>query len=105
MEPSGASVQSRPSRRAGCTRRRSCAVGTDAFRTSLAASSRPLAKISVDNCAVVQNGYGTEVQGEATNPSDRQDRSERRQADRITRSDRTSRSRQLEERGMIADAN
>jgi hypothetical protein len=36
-------------------------------------------------------------------PNDRQDR-ERRQADRITRSDRTSRSRQPEERGMIADA-
>jgi TIR domain len=33
----------------------------------LAASSRPQAKISVDNYAVVQNGYGTEVQGEATN--------------------------------------
>jgi WhiB family redox-sensing transcriptional regulator len=37
-------------------------------------------------------------------PNDRQDRGERRQADRITRSDRTSRSRQSEERGMIADA-
>ena len=37
-------------------------------------------------------------------PNDRQDRGERRQADRITRSDRTSRSRQPEERGMIADA-
>jgi len=37
-------------------------------------------------------------------PNDRQDRGERRQADRITRSDRTSRSRQPEERGMVADA-
>jgi WhiB family redox-sensing transcriptional regulator len=37
-------------------------------------------------------------------PNDPQDRGERRQADRITRSDRTSRSRQPEERGMIADA-
>ena len=31
------------------------------------ASSRPPAKITVDNYAVVPNGYGTEVQGEATN--------------------------------------
>jgi TIR domain len=30
-------------------------------------SSRPSAKITVDNYAVVPNGYGTEVQGEATN--------------------------------------
>jgi WhiB family transcriptional regulator, redox-sensing transcriptional regulator len=37
-------------------------------------------------------------------PNDRQDRGERRQADCISRSDRTSRSRQSEERGMIADA-
>jgi TIR domain len=32
-----------------------------------AASSRSPAKITVDNYAVVPNGYGTEVQGEATN--------------------------------------
>ena len=31
------------------------------------ASSRPPAKITVDNYAVAPNGYGTEVQGEATN--------------------------------------
>lgn len=31
------------------------------------ASSRPPAKITVDNYAVVPNSYGTEVQGEATN--------------------------------------
>jgi hypothetical protein len=31
------------------------------------ASSRPPARITVDNHAVVPNGYGTEVQGEATN--------------------------------------
>jgi hypothetical protein len=31
------------------------------------ASSRPRAKITVDNYAVVPSGYGTEVQGEATN--------------------------------------
>jgi hypothetical protein len=37
-------------------------------------------------------------------PSDRQGRGERRQADRATRSDRTSRSHQSEERGMVADA-
>jgi hypothetical protein len=37
-------------------------------------------------------------------PSDRQGRGERRQADRSTRSDRTSRSHQPEERGMVADA-
>jgi hypothetical protein len=37
-------------------------------------------------------------------PSDRQGRGERRQADRATRSDRTSRSHQPEERGMVADA-
>jgi hypothetical protein len=37
-------------------------------------------------------------------PSDRQRRGERRQADRATRSDRTSRSHQPEERGMVADA-
>jgi WhiB family transcriptional regulator, redox-sensing transcriptional regulator len=36
--------------------------------------------------------------------SDRQGRGERRQADRPTRSDRTSRSHQPEERGMVADA-
>jgi WhiB family transcriptional regulator, redox-sensing transcriptional regulator len=36
--------------------------------------------------------------------SDRQGRGERRQADRTTRSDRTSRSHQPEERGMVADA-
>jgi hypothetical protein len=36
--------------------------------------------------------------------SDRQGRGERRQADRATRSDRTSRSHQPEERGMVADA-
>jgi WhiB family transcriptional regulator, redox-sensing transcriptional regulator len=36
--------------------------------------------------------------------SDRQRRGERRQADRATRSDRTSRSHQPEERGMVADA-
>jgi hypothetical protein len=36
--------------------------------------------------------------------SDRQGRGERRQADRATRSDRTSRSRQPQERGMVADA-
>jgi hypothetical protein len=36
--------------------------------------------------------------------SDRQGRGERRQADRSTRSDRTSRSHQPEERGMVADA-
>jgi hypothetical protein len=36
--------------------------------------------------------------------SDRQGRGERRQADRATRSDRTSRSRQPEYRGMVADA-
>ena len=35
--------------------------------------------------------------------SDRQGRGERRQADRSTRSDRTSRSHQPEERGMVAD--
>jgi hypothetical protein len=37
-------------------------------------------------------------------PSDRQGRGERRQTDRTTRSDRTSRSHQPEERGMVADA-
>jgi hypothetical protein len=37
-------------------------------------------------------------------PSDRQGRGERRQADRSTRSDRTSRSHQPQERGMVADA-
>jgi WhiB family redox-sensing transcriptional regulator len=37
-------------------------------------------------------------------PSDRQGRGERRQADRSTRSDRTSRSHQPEEQGMVADA-
>ena len=37
-------------------------------------------------------------------PSDRQRRGERRQADRATRSDRTSRSHQPQERGMVADA-
>jgi WhiB family transcriptional regulator, redox-sensing transcriptional regulator len=37
-------------------------------------------------------------------PSDRQGRGERRQADRATRSDRTSRSHQPDERGMVADA-
>jgi hypothetical protein len=37
-------------------------------------------------------------------PSDRQGRGERRQADRSTRSDRTSRSHQPKERGMVADA-
>jgi hypothetical protein len=37
-------------------------------------------------------------------PSDRQGRGQRRQADRSTRSDRTSRSHQPEERGMVADA-
>jgi WhiB family transcriptional regulator, redox-sensing transcriptional regulator len=37
-------------------------------------------------------------------PSDRQGRSERRQADRATRSDRASRSHQPEARGMVADA-
>jgi WhiB family transcriptional regulator, redox-sensing transcriptional regulator len=37
-------------------------------------------------------------------PSDRQGRGERRQADRATRSERTSRSHQPEERGMVADA-
>jgi hypothetical protein len=37
-------------------------------------------------------------------PSDRQGRAERRQADRGSRSDRTSRSYQLEERGVVADA-
>jgi hypothetical protein len=36
--------------------------------------------------------------------SDRQGRGQRRQADRSTRSDRTSRSHQPEERGMVADA-
>jgi hypothetical protein len=36
--------------------------------------------------------------------SNRQGRGERRQADRSTRSDRTSRSHQPEERGMVADA-
>jgi hypothetical protein len=36
--------------------------------------------------------------------SDCQGRDERRQADRSTRSDRTSRSHQPEERGMVADA-
>ena len=36
--------------------------------------------------------------------SDRQGRGERRQADRATRSDRTSRSHQPDERGMVADA-
>jgi hypothetical protein len=36
--------------------------------------------------------------------SDRQRHGERRQADRATRSARTSRSHQLEERGMVADA-
>jgi hypothetical protein len=36
--------------------------------------------------------------------SDRQGRGERREADRSTRSDRTSRSHQPEERGMVADA-
>jgi hypothetical protein len=36
--------------------------------------------------------------------SDRQGRGERRQADRAARSDRTSRSHQPEERGMVADA-
>ena len=36
--------------------------------------------------------------------SDRHGRGERRQADRSTRSDRTSRSHQPEERGMVADA-
>jgi hypothetical protein len=35
--------------------------------------------------------------------SDRQGRGQRRQADRSTRSDRTSRSHQPEERGMVAD--
>jgi hypothetical protein len=38
------------------------------------------------------------------NPNDRQGRAERRQADRCSRSDRTSRSHQPEERGMVADA-
>ena len=38
------------------------------------------------------------------NRSDRQDRGERRLADRVTRSDRTSRSHPPEERGMVADA-
>ena len=38
------------------------------------------------------------------NPNDRQGRAERRQADRGSRSDRTSRSYQLEERGVVADA-
>jgi len=37
-------------------------------------------------------------------PSDRQGRGERPQADRSTRSDRTSRSHQPQERGMVADA-
>jgi hypothetical protein len=37
------------------------------------------------------------------NPSDPQDRAERRLADRATRSDRTSRSHQPQERGMVAD--
>jgi hypothetical protein len=37
-------------------------------------------------------------------PSDRQGRGERRQADRATRSDRTNRSHQPEEQGMVADA-
>jgi hypothetical protein len=37
-------------------------------------------------------------------PSDRQGRGERRQADRSSRCDRTSRSHQPEERGMVADA-
>jgi hypothetical protein len=37
-------------------------------------------------------------------PSDRQGRGARRQADRATRSDRTSRSHQSKERGMVADA-
>jgi WhiB family transcriptional regulator, redox-sensing transcriptional regulator len=37
-------------------------------------------------------------------PSDRHGRGQRRQADRSTRSDRTSRSHQPEERGMVADA-
>ena len=37
-------------------------------------------------------------------PSDRQGRGQRRQADRSTRSDRTSRSHQPQERGMVADA-
>ena len=37
------------------------------------------------------------------NPSDRQGRAERRQADRSSRSDHTSRSHQPEERGMVAD--
>jgi hypothetical protein len=37
-------------------------------------------------------------------PSDRQGRGERRQANRTTRSDRTSRSHQPEKRGMVADA-
>ena len=37
-------------------------------------------------------------------PSDRQGRGARRQADRSTRSDRTSRSHQPQERGMVADA-
>jgi hypothetical protein len=36
--------------------------------------------------------------------SDRQGHGERRQADRATRSDRTSRSHQPQERGMVADA-
>jgi hypothetical protein len=36
--------------------------------------------------------------------SDRQGRGERRQADRATRSDRSSRSHQPEERAMVADA-
>jgi hypothetical protein len=37
-------------------------------------------------------------------PSDRQGRGERRRANRATRSDRTGRSHQPEERGMVADA-
>jgi WhiB family redox-sensing transcriptional regulator len=37
-------------------------------------------------------------------PSDRQGRAQRRQTDRASRSDRTSRSHQPEERGMVADA-
>jgi len=36
--------------------------------------------------------------------SDRQGRGERRQVDRTTRSDRTSRSHQPQDRGMVADA-
>jgi hypothetical protein len=36
--------------------------------------------------------------------SDRQGRGERRQVDRATRSDRTSRSHQPQDRGMVADA-